>query len=150
MSAAKIDTGNLLKRLLNTNSVSRFVKQYADEFNRFPSFSEYVCGLCAEKSISAESVIKKASIHRTYGHKFFNGERTPSRDKTLQLAFGFGLSFDETQTLLNVARQSPLHPKVKRDVAIIYALKNGLGVTETQLILYDMGLSVLGKERYHD
>ena len=45
---------------------------------------------------------------RNYAYQLFNGTRKPSRDKVIQLAFGFGLSVDDTQELLKVARQAPL------------------------------------------
>jgi len=143
----KPDTDALLVRLLKTTSLSRFLKRYETDMNSLPTFGEYISNLCAEKGLSAESVIKKAGIERTYGHKFFNGTRTPSRDKVLQLAFGFEMNLEQTQKLLSIAKQSPLHPKVKRDAVIIFVLKEELGIDEAQSMLHELGLSALGKER---
>jgi transcriptional regulator with XRE-family HTH domain len=113
----------------------------------YPTFSQYINRLCAEKGVTAAGIIKKANIERTYGHKIFNGTRTPSRDTALQLAFGFKMTFEETQKLLAIARKNPLHPKVKRDAVIVFVLKEGLGLNEVQATLSDLGFPVLGKER---
>ena len=150
MPEGKVDTDTLLRRLMKTASLGRFLRRYDSDENRFPALSEYLTGLCAEKGVTAESVINKANIERTYGHKFFNGSRMPSRDKVLQLAFGFELNFEQTQKLLTVARQSPLHPRVKRDAVIIFVLKKGYSLIEAQAILSDFDLPVLGKEQLYE
>ena len=150
MPERKIDTDTLLRRLLKTTSIGRFFDGYNSDINRLPAFGEYICSLCEEKDATAESIIKKAGIERTYGHKFFNGSRMPSRDKVLQLAFGFELNFEQTQRLLTVARQSSLHPKVTRDAVIIFMLKKGHSLTEAQAVLSDLNLPVLGKEQLYE
>ena len=150
MTDKKTDTAGLLQRLLKTTSIDRFFQRYDTDLNRLPEFGEYISSLCAEKGVTAESVIKRAGIERTYGHKFFNGTRTPSRDKVLQLAFGFEINFDETQKLLSIAKQSLLHPKVQRDAVIIFALKKKLGIDYVQSMLSEMDISVLGKERSNE
>jgi transcriptional regulator with XRE-family HTH domain len=146
----KPDTDTLLRRLLKTSSIGRFLRRYNTDMNSLPAFGDYISDLCAEKGVSVESIIKKAGIERTYGHKFFNGTRAPSRDKVLQLALGFEMNFEEAQKLLSVARQSPLHPKVKRDAVIIFVLKEGLGAADAQSMLYELGIPVLGKERNYE
>jgi hypothetical protein len=146
MESPKTSTESVLHRLLNTKSIDSFFRRFDDDMNNFPALHVYISNLCTEKGVTAGSVIEKSDIERTYGHKFFNGTRTPSRDKILQLAFGFELDFEQTQKLLSVARESPLHPKVKRDAAIIFALKKKLNVNDIQHMLHELGLSVLGKD----
>jgi len=150
MPDTKPDTDTMLQRLLKTSSISRFLQWHNTDINRLPAFSEFVSNLCEEKGVTAESIIKRADIERTYGHKFFNGMRTPSRDKVLQLAFGFEMNFDEAQKLLSIARLSPLHPKVKRDAVIIFALKERFDIDDVQSMLNEMGIPVLGKERSNE
>jgi len=140
-------TSEILKKLMATTSIKRFVKQHNDAMAGFPSFSRYIKTLYAGQTLTAENIFNAAHIERTYGHQLFNGTRTPSRDKVLQLAFGFGLDIDGTQRMLTVARKSPLHPKVKRDAVVIYALKKQLHLDEVQVILQEMKLPLLGKER---
>ena len=92
-----------------------------------------------------EQVIKKSQIDRTYGHQIFNGTRIPSRDKLIQLAFGFGLSLDETQTLLKKAGKSTLYAKVKRDAACIYGLSHDMNMMEVQDLMASLELPLLGE-----
>lgn len=96
-----------------------------------------------------ERVIKAASIDRTYGHQIFNGTRRPSRDKLLQLAFGFGLKVEETQRLLRLAEKNPLYPKIKRDAAILHSLAEGKSLMETQELLQSLELTILGGDGYY-
>ena len=74
----------------------------------------------------------------------FNGTRRPSRDKVIQLAFGFGLGVDETQRLLRAADKSLLYPRLKRDAVILYGLQKSLPILAVQENLVKYGLTMLG------
>jgi len=91
-----------------------------------------------------EHIIKQSMIERTYGHQLFNGTRNPSRDKVVQLAFGFGLDVEGTQKLLVASQKSPLYPKIMRDAAILYCINHKKDILETQDLLQDLCLSLLG------
>jgi hypothetical protein len=43
-----------------------------------------------------------------------------------------------------------LSPKVKRDAAVMFALERRCGIEEIQIMLFDLGLPVLGKGKDHD
>ena len=75
--------------------------------------------LCRTHGLRPVEVIRRAGLDRTYGHQLFNGTRKPSRDKLMQLAFGLGLTVEETQSLLKEARKSLLYSKILRDAAIM-------------------------------
>jgi len=124
----RVSTGALLKRLFKTVSIARFIK-YFDKHMVYTTFDTYITDLCVEKNIKPQRVIIKADIERTYGYQLFNGRRKPSRDKVIQLAFGFGMNYDKAQELLKAARKSTLYPKIKRDAVIIYGLEHGHGVS---------------------
>jgi len=140
-------TDTLLSRIFKTTSLDRFVRRYDDELNRVPPFSDYITNLARERGTAPERVIKKADIVRTYGHQLFNGTRKPTRDRVIQLAFGFGLSYEETQKLLTIARKSSLYPKIKRDAVIIFALRNDYDIVAVNSALFDMQIPILGEER---
>lgn len=101
--------------------------------------------LSGEKRVSPAGVVRNAQIDRVYGQQLFSGVRKPSRDKAIQLAFGFGLSLEETQRLLQMADKSRLYPKIKRDAAIIYGLEHQMKLQELQELLYTIGVPVLGE-----
>ena len=143
----KIPTGLLLERLFSTSSISRFIKRFNAESTGFADFHNHVNHLCTVKNLSSSKVVKKADIERKYGLQLFQGTRKPSRDKVIQLAFGFGLGYEETQELLTVARKSALYPKIERDAVIIFALKRKHSLHPVQSMLYELSLPILGEER---
>ncbi|MDR2572701.1 MAG: hypothetical protein LBD23_20735 [Oscillospiraceae bacterium] len=147
MQTKKITTSKLLQNLFKTSSLDRFFRRLDDTDSNIPSFHDYINNVCADKGVPQEHIIKRADIDRTYGHQLFRGTRTPSRDKVIQLAFGFEMGYEEAQKLLAVARKSALHPKVKRDAVIIYAFERNLTLGDVQATLFDLGVKLLGKDR---
>lgn len=127
-------------RLLNEGALNEVV--HAEDL--LPSFPEHLARLCAERETARERVIQRAQIERSYGHQLFNGTRRPSRDKVIQLAFGFGLDLKQAQELLKIAGQSPLVPQVKRDAAILYCVLHQLPLDEVQTLLKNFQMHALG------
>ncbi len=136
-------TSALFRNLFQTPNLKQFIENNEDAM-QVPALHEYLTALCAEKSVKKEDVIRRACIERTYGHQLFNGTRNPSRDKVLQLAVGFGLNVDETQKLLQTAGKSILYPKLKRDAALIYCITHRFEMIETQSMLQELSLRMLG------
>lgn len=139
----EIRTSTLFKKLFKAPDLKEFFKDNADQIHT-QSFHSYITRLCSLKNTVPERVIKQSSIERTYGHQLFNGTRNPSRDKVIQLAFGFCLDIDDTQEMLKIARKNPLYPRIMRDAAVMYCLGHQMGIVETQNLLHDLGLSLLG------
>lgn len=141
-------TSTLLRRLFKAPNLEEFMENNTDEIT-LPQFHEYISGLCKAGGQVPEHIIRHASIDRTYGHQLFNGTRKPSRDKVIQLAFGFGLTVDGTQKLLQIAQKNALYPRIRRDAAILYCLNNHMSILDTQSVLQGLGLTLLGgEERY--
>jgi hypothetical protein len=138
-------TSALLRRLFNTTDLEKFMERNAAEME-IPAFHIYITNICKSTGQVPEQVIKQAGIERTYGHQLFNGTRKPSRDKVIQLAFGFKMDLDDTQKLLKIAQKSPLYPKLKRDAAILFCINHHKDISETQSVLYTLGLPLLSGE----
>jgi len=143
MAENKIQTSTLMQKLSKTSDLQSFIKNYEDVMLEMP-FSGYLSELCEKNHLVPEHIIKTAQIDRTYGHQLFNGTRKPSRDKAIQLAFGFGMTVNETQELLRIAEKNPLYPKIKRDAAILFCLSKRMDVIETQNLLESLDLTLLG------
>jgi hypothetical protein len=143
MADENIHTSALLRRLAKTQDIQAFLKNN-EIIIAEKRFSDYLAELCASNQLVPERVIKAAQLDRTYGHQLFNGTRQPSRDKVIQLAFGFGMSVEETQNLLRVAGKNQLYPRIKRDAAILFCLSRNKDVMETQSLLESLGLTILG------
>jgi hypothetical protein len=140
--SVEFTTGILLSKLLKTTNLKRFLAHYDDKLVRTP-LNKYLESLCHEKGLIPSAVVKAADIERTYGLQIFRGIKNPSRDKVIQLAFGFALGVDEAQKLLKAAEKSMLYVKIKRDAVIIYCLKNKMTVIKAQEILNELQLPLL-------
>ncbi len=141
--SSTITTGSLLQRIMKTTSLSQFFEQNKQHLKE-TDLASYLNALCREQGLSVSQVIGNAQIERSYGYQIFRGLRTPSRDKLLQLAMSMGLTIEQTQRLLRVGGQSALYPRLKRDAAILYCIRRGYSVLDTQDVLDQYGLSLLG------
>lgn len=139
-----ITTNTLTYRLTHASDLAQALDENEDVFVQ-PSVSEYLKELCEKYKITSAQLIRGAHIERTYGYQILNGTRNPSRDKLLQLAFGLGLSLEETQNLLKRSGKSPLYAKVKRDAVCMFGLSHGLSLFEVQELLTSVELPLLGE-----
>ncbi|MCQ1530449.1 hypothetical protein [Lutispora saccharofermentans] len=139
----QIRTSTLFKRLFKTSNLEQFMKKNTGQM-QLQSFSKYITELCKNQGQVPERIIKRANIERSFGHQIFKGTRKPSRDTVLQLAFGFDADVDTAQDLLKHAGMSALYPRVRRDAAIIYCLHNRFTIVETQSVLNELELPLIG------
>lgn len=138
------NTSRLLSELKNAKSFVGFADKNTGVFLD-ESIADCLQRLCFEKNTEPAQVIRRSGIDRTYGYQLFNGRRLPSRDKLIQLGFGFPLALSELQPLLRMAGKSQLYPKIKRDAAIIYGLNNNYSVIQMQNLLGEQKLPLLDK-----
>lgn len=125
-------TGDLLKTLLRTDEYSQF-QELKD--NGVVSLADHFDALLDQKETSKAEVIYRARLDTVYGYQIFNGTRKPSRDKLLQLAFGFPLTYKETLTLLRIAGVYSLYVRRRRDSIIIFALNKGFSLEQLNELL---------------
>lgn len=125
-------TEDLLKTLLRTDEYSQF-QELKD--NGIVSLAEHLDALLDQKETSKAEVIYRARLDTVYGYQIFNGTRKPSRDKLLQLAFGFPLTYKETLTLLRIAGVGSLYVRRRRDSIIIFALNKGFSMEQLNELL---------------
>lgn len=91
-------------------------------------------------------VIQKANIDRNYGYQIFNGIRVAERDYYLRIALAMRLDLRTTQRMLAVVGRSALHPLIKRDAAVIFAINNGYDNDRVYDFLCELGLPPLEKD----
>ena len=133
-------TEDLLKTLLRTDEYSQF-QELKD--NGIVSLAEHLDALLDQKETSKAEVIYRAGLDTVYGYQIFNGTRKPSRDKLLQLAFGFPLTYKETLTLLRIAGVGSLYVRRRRDSIIIFALNKGFSLEQLNELLKQEGEAYL-------
>lgn len=129
-------TEELLEELLNATDPRAFADQH-HLVKR--SLSDYLQQLLDEKGLERAEVVRAAGLNDTFGYQIFMGQRGASRNKVLQLAFAMGLSFKETNRLLQAAGANELYCKNRRDAIIIFCLDRGLSLQKTDEELYRFG-----------
>lgn len=80
--------------------------------------------LLDERGLRRPEVVRQAGINPTFGYHIFVGQRSPLRNKLLQLAFAMKLSLRETNRLLQAGGCNELYCKNRRD-AIIFCINHG-------------------------
>ena len=138
-----INTDELMALLFQENSLGQFLQREESTF-QLPTFAEYLTNWCKEHHEVPEQVILRANIEKSFGHQLFSGKRNPSRDTVLQLAFAMHADVAQAQEMLRIAGKSTLYPRIKRDTVIIYCLHNHISLSDTEIILYDLELPLLG------
>lgn len=135
----------LLERLFKAPDLKTYMKDNAELLVISP-FYLLITGLCKKIGVSKAYVIQKANIPRNYGYQIFKGIRNPSRDKVIQMAFGFGMDVENTQELLKAAREAPLYARLPRESVILRCLHEQRDIISTDSALAAMGLTPLSRE----
>ena len=132
------DTEQLFSELKEDADVKAFLARNKDE--QLPPISEYLRELVKAKSLRTSEVINAAHLNRNYAYHIFSGEKpNPSRIKLLALALAMKLDLDETQHLLLCGGHSTLYPRNPWDSVIISAVEQGKSVSDTNLLLEQLG-----------
>lgn len=108
------------------------------------SLPEHLKLLLEQKGISRADVVRDSLLNRTYVYQIFDGRRMPSRNKLIAVAFGMHLSDEETQAMLKLSGYRKLYAKDERDAILLFSLNQKKNIEETNELLYDHGLEVLG------
>lgn len=126
-------TEELLEELLASPSPTKFVKKHhlANQ-----TLSELLNAFLEEKGLARADVIRAAALNETFGYQIFMGQRNPSRNKVLQIAFAMRLNLRETNRILRAAGASDLYCKNRRDAIIIFCLDKGYRLQKTNEELY--------------
>ena len=139
----QVSTDELLKLLFKERSLEQFLLRNESAYLN-ADFSDYLSNWCKSHQEIPEQLIRRANLEKSFGHQLFSGKRKPSRDTVIQLAFAMDADVPQAQEMLKVARKSVLYPRIKRDTVIIYCLHNRVSLLDTEIILENLGLPILG------
>lgn len=123
------------------------IEDYFEENRKYllrQSLSEHLNLLLSQKGLRRADVVRDSQLDRTYVYQIFSGEKTPSRDKLIAIAFGLALSDEETQQMLKLSGNRHLYAKDKRDAVILFALHRRKSIFETNDLLYEHHFATLG------
>lgn len=108
------------------------------------SLCGYLNTMLLRKGVSKADVVRGSLLSRAYVYQIFSGEKMPSRDKLIAIAFGLRLSDEETQVLLKLSKNRELYARDERDAIILFALQRNKSVFEANDLLFELGHRVLG------
>lgn len=134
---------NILTSVHSEAELDNFVGKL-EKSGRVPSFPEYLKEKIQERELEAGELWRAAQIPRSYGYNILSGVRKPRRDKVLALCLALNLSCEETQRVLKVAGAGALYPRRQRDAVIMFSLRKGLSVMDTNILLDEFSQEPLG------
>lgn len=108
------------------------------------NLSRHLNTLLHQKHLSRADVVRGSLLDRAYVYQIFSGEKSPSRDKLIALAFGLKLSDEETQKMLKLSCSRELYAREERDALILFALQHGMTIMDANDLLFKHNLPVLG------
>lgn len=108
------------------------------------SLSHHLNMLLSQKGLSRADVVRASSLDRAYAYQIFSGEKTPSRDKLIALAFGLHLSEEETQRMLKLSGNRELYVRDERDALILFSIQRERTLMDTNELLFEHGFTALG------
>ena len=131
-------TEDLLMELKNADNIETFFKMHESKFIS-KTTSEYLNEIVAIRNMSISDIAKNSGCGE-YVYKIFRGERNPSRDTLICIAFGMKLSLEETQLLLRISKFAILDSRDKRDSIIIYCITHKLDIFSADDMLFENNL----------
>ncbi len=133
-------TEGLLDELLSAPNPEAYLDSH--DFGE-RTLSEYLQRLLEEKHLERAQVVRMANLNETFGYQIFKGERNPSRNKVLQIAFAMALSLRETNRALSAAGVNALNCKNRRDAIIIFCIDRGCSLQKVNEELYRFGEEIV-------
>jgi hypothetical protein len=104
---------------------------------------DFFTALLEKTKQKKSDVIRKANIARTYGYQLMEGRRLGKRDYYISIALAMSLDISDTQRMLAVTHCGALHPLIKRDAAVMFAVNNKYDCDKLYDFLCELGLTPL-------
>ncbi|MBQ8183856.1 MAG: hypothetical protein IJ025_08180 [Clostridia bacterium] len=85
--------------------------------------------------VKKSDIINKADIGYTFFYDILKGRKHPSRDNIIKIFIALRIDIDYLQEALRLYEWASLHPKIKRDSIIIYAINHSFSLQQTEDLL---------------
>lgn len=135
-------TDELRHEIKNATDIEDYFVQNKDYLLK-SNLSEHLHMLLSRKNLKRADVIRGSLLGRAYVYRIFAGDKIPSRDKLIALAFGLQLTEEETQKMLKLSGSRELYARDERDAMILFALQRQMTIMDANGLLLDHGLAVL-------
>ena len=141
---AKKTTAELINEIKESNDPEEYFEKNTEEMSDL-SLSEFFNEMLAKYDMKKATLFRKAGlVGNNYAYEILREDKkSPSRDIIIRLCLAFPLGIEETQLALRCAGKALLYPRDRRDVCILFAIKNGLLPDELNEKLIEKGLKIL-------
>ena len=75
------------------------------------------------RGLYPKDMIHRCGIERSYFYHILNGNKRPSRNMILRIAFCLHADLNETERLLRLSGAARLYPRIRRDALLIFAIQ---------------------------
>lgn len=138
-----ITTAELNHRIKAATDIEDFLAKNKDQMLKC-NLPEHLNELLSQKGLSRADVVRGSLLDRAYVYQIFSGNKTPSRDKLIAIAFGLRLSDDETQKMLKLSGNRELYSRDERDALILFSLQRKKDIFITNELLLSHNFTALG------
>lgn len=107
------------------------------------TLSEHLNLLLSQKGLKKADVLHGSQLGKAYIYQIFSGQKFPSRDKLIAIAFGLHLSESETQKLLKLSGYRELYARDERDAIILFTLQRDKTIFDANELLFNRELAIL-------
>ncbi|HOO52090.1 MAG TPA: hypothetical protein PLK94_12450, partial [Alphaproteobacteria bacterium] len=97
-------TKELLQLLSKADTLEEFLDDHENDLQSLKT-TDYLKAMLVCHNISRQNALKSANLDYSLGYQILSGYRKPRRNALLRLAFGIGLTLEETQRLLKIAQR---------------------------------------------
>ncbi|MGP1348938.1 MAG: hypothetical protein ACTTK0_04770 [Stomatobaculum sp.] len=133
-----------LKKALDTTHMQEKLKgdTFPQTWEEFldDDIRSFFDALLNESGQKKSEVIRRANLSRVYGYQLMEGRRRGNRDYYLLIALAMSLDLKTTQRMLSVTQCGALHPLIKRDAAVIFAINHRYDRLKTFDFMCSLGL----------
>ena len=136
-------TDELRHEIKGATDIEDYLKNNRENLIHY-NLTRHLNRLLSQKGISKAEVVRGSLLSKAYVYQIFSGERTPSRDKLIAIAFGLQLSEKETQDLLKISGKQELYAREERDAIILFSIQRNQSIFEVNDLLFEHAFNTLG------
>lgn len=137
-------TDELDFELKNADSIHSYMTVNESAFDD-RNFYSLLSTLVSESGKSKAKIAADSCISEPYLYNLINGEKRPTRNMVIKVAFGLLLPLESTERLLKLAGYSAFYVRHKRDSLLKFAVENKLTLMEADKLLGEYGFSIMSE-----
>ena len=140
MGKSTSEIENEIEKAVSWDDLKNVIKENQKERQTFGGRLEELCktyGIAIQKlqiDLEVKFAVSRASF---YAAK--NGSRNPKKETVIKIAFAMGITAEELNELLKLAKHKELYAKNKEDAVILFGIKNKKRIEEIDQVLRSVG-----------